>query len=346
LSLTDSATEPRKWTFPAIEIPAHGYQIVFASDKNRRNPANELHTNFKLSSDGEYLALIRPDQNVAHEFQPSFPAQTSDQSFGYASQSIPLVQDESVYAVLQPSADNAQETAWRDTVFFDDSSWQEASGAIGFDVNRTDTENAGFEHGDLSEWQSRGPVRIVDGSFGVVPSEGEFVALATTRDSSATRAGAEFALGLPSRSLDQVNGGGVQRVSAVRRSIFAQEGTEVTVDWNYLTNDDRDGDFAFVFVSDESEVEFLADPLSELVDSATIEFSRNRKNCPRLFTSVVHFRVNRAGYCLDRHWGPFGVLRISGKTTSVFRWVGIRSCILGVFCQAMRFRFRGILGLL
>jgi hypothetical protein len=29
-----------------------------------------MHTNFGLSSEGEYLALVRPDNTIAHEFCP------------------------------------------------------------------------------------------------------------------------------------------------------------------------------------------------------------------------------------------------------------------------------------
>src|SRR5438093_575864 len=36
--LTDSATSKDKWKFPAITLPAGGYLVVFASNKNRRDP--------------------------------------------------------------------------------------------------------------------------------------------------------------------------------------------------------------------------------------------------------------------------------------------------------------------
>ena len=60
------------------------YLVVFASGKDRTNPAAELHTNFKLSADGEYLALVMPDgETIAHEYAPQYPQQlTSDKSYG------------------------------------------------------------------------------------------------------------------------------------------------------------------------------------------------------------------------------------------------------------------------
>ncbi len=81
--LTDSAANKTKWQFPAVSIPAHGYLVVFASNKDRRDPGQTLHTNFALSADGEYLGLIKPDgATVASEFAPTFPAQTDDVSYG------------------------------------------------------------------------------------------------------------------------------------------------------------------------------------------------------------------------------------------------------------------------
>src|SRR5689334_8044056 len=59
--LTDNANNLSKWTFPAVSLPADGRIVVFASEKNRRVAGAELHTNFKLDGDGEYLALVRPN---------------------------------------------------------------------------------------------------------------------------------------------------------------------------------------------------------------------------------------------------------------------------------------------
>jgi hypothetical protein len=81
-SLTDEVVQPRKWMLPATTLGPGGYLLVFASDKNRRLPGATLHTNFKLTASGEYLALIAPDGKAATEFKP-FPEQATDQSYGY-----------------------------------------------------------------------------------------------------------------------------------------------------------------------------------------------------------------------------------------------------------------------
>lgn len=58
--LSDDAANPLKWVFPDVEIAPGGYLIVFCSDKNRTD--GELHANFKISSDGETIALSSPDK--------------------------------------------------------------------------------------------------------------------------------------------------------------------------------------------------------------------------------------------------------------------------------------------
>ena len=54
--LTDDPNSPNKWAIPNQTIPAGGRIVVFASGKDRVSPA---HANFSLSSNGEYLALLR-----------------------------------------------------------------------------------------------------------------------------------------------------------------------------------------------------------------------------------------------------------------------------------------------
>jgi hypothetical protein len=83
--LTDSAGNPAKWRLPAVTLDAGAYLLVFASGKDRANPAAELHANFSLSADGEYLALVRPDGTAAASpFAPAFPPQTTGVSYGLA----------------------------------------------------------------------------------------------------------------------------------------------------------------------------------------------------------------------------------------------------------------------
>lgn len=84
--LTDDRDDPERWVFPAVSIDPGAYLVVFASGKDRR-PAGggaRLHTNFKLSPSGEYLALLSAESSRSRvsEFTPSFPEQRNDHSFG------------------------------------------------------------------------------------------------------------------------------------------------------------------------------------------------------------------------------------------------------------------------
>lgn len=81
--LTDDALNLNKWTFPAVTIESGAFLVVFASGKDRIDPATNLHTDFALSADGEYLALVAPDgSTVVSAFAPSYPPQFEDDSFG------------------------------------------------------------------------------------------------------------------------------------------------------------------------------------------------------------------------------------------------------------------------
>jgi hypothetical protein len=83
--LTDNAGDLTKWRLPAVNLNAGSYFVLFASGKNRAVAGGELHTNFSLSVDGEYLALVKPDgTSVATEFSPAFPNQYRDVSYGIA----------------------------------------------------------------------------------------------------------------------------------------------------------------------------------------------------------------------------------------------------------------------
>lgn len=80
--LTDDASNLTKFRLPSIRLFANEYLLIWASGKNRTNPAAQIHANFALSSNGEYLALVDSDTNVVSEFSPTYPAQFDDISYG------------------------------------------------------------------------------------------------------------------------------------------------------------------------------------------------------------------------------------------------------------------------
>jgi len=131
--LTDDPLFLTKWSFPAVTLGPGQYLLVFASGKNRRDPASELHTNFELLSTGEYLALVEPDgRTVAQAFDP-YPAQAPDVSYGYPqdSERLVLVTESSNARVIVPE-DGSAGTAWR-LPDFDDSSWRAGKAAVGYE---------------------------------------------------------------------------------------------------------------------------------------------------------------------------------------------------------------------
>jgi len=84
-SLTDEKNLPEKWVFPDVQIEKFSYLLIYASGKNRKTPGKNLHTNFKLSGSGDYLALVNPAGITVTGFDPFYPPQPADISFGYYS---------------------------------------------------------------------------------------------------------------------------------------------------------------------------------------------------------------------------------------------------------------------
>jgi hypothetical protein len=81
-TLSDDSTNLQKWFLPADTLAANSYILIFASGKDSITE-NEFHTNFKLSSAGEYLALSAPDSSIISEFKPAYPEQERDVSYSY-----------------------------------------------------------------------------------------------------------------------------------------------------------------------------------------------------------------------------------------------------------------------
>ena len=133
--LTDSATLLTKWRFPAVSLPPSGYLVVFASDRNLRNPASPLHTNFKLSAGGEYLALVRPDGvTVAWDYAPQFPQQLTDVSYGVVPEpgsAVSLVGVDSPAEALVPAS--TEPAGWRLPGFVPGAGWTSGISGVGYD---------------------------------------------------------------------------------------------------------------------------------------------------------------------------------------------------------------------
>ncbi|MCP4849277.1 MAG: hypothetical protein GY899_15150 [Verrucomicrobiaceae bacterium] len=130
--LTDDPEELTKWSFPAVTLPAGSSLVVFASGKDRSDPAGELHTSFSLDSGGEYLALVAPDGvTVVSDF--NYPAQFEDISYGASARVISeVVVAENAPAkwIVPGSAING----WNGRQF-NDVAWVSGATGVGYDTS-------------------------------------------------------------------------------------------------------------------------------------------------------------------------------------------------------------------
>jgi hypothetical protein len=118
--LTDDVAVPLKWAFPAgTTIAANGFLLVMASNEDITNPALDefgyLHTDFKLTKSGEYLAIHINDgaASVVHAYDPAFPEQIKDISYGIGADELPHF-----YATPTPGAANTGEINFVDDTKF------------------------------------------------------------------------------------------------------------------------------------------------------------------------------------------------------------------------------------
>ena len=141
--LTDDSNQPRKWAFPNMTLSGGAYLVVFASNKNRTNPAFNLHTNFKLSASPGYLALTHDIAGggieIVHVFNP-YPQQATDVAYGTSitTNVTPLIASGAAAKTLIPTVGNggsALGAGWRGAAGdepFNDAAWTAGTTAVGF----------------------------------------------------------------------------------------------------------------------------------------------------------------------------------------------------------------------
>lgn len=114
-SLTDDPNQLEKWPFPNITLGSGEYRVVFASGKDRRptEPGRELHTNFRLDQQGEFLALYNVlDDNLKEDFDPQFPPQSPDIAYGRTGADLNFA----YLATPTPGGPNSDSVAWQGQV--------------------------------------------------------------------------------------------------------------------------------------------------------------------------------------------------------------------------------------
>src|SRR5437773_720310 len=173
--LTDNANELTKWRFPGTNLNASGFLVVFASAKQRDMPGAPLHTNFKLSATGEYLALVQPDGvTIATQFAPTFPRQVPDVSFGFGvvTSKTMLITTNAPVQVVIPTDDNLG-ASWT-LPDFDDSRWLRGTNGVGYDTGAVDPLESSYsghvlESQPVAYWrlnETNGTVAVNSGTLG------------------------------------------------------------------------------------------------------------------------------------------------------------------------------------
>ncbi len=101
--LTDRIDEPFKWVFPDRALSPGKYLIVFASGKNLLG--GELHTNFKISSDGESVYLFNPGASIVDSVKVI--ALKLNTSYGRTRKDP---KDWAIFTTPTPGAENSEES--------------------------------------------------------------------------------------------------------------------------------------------------------------------------------------------------------------------------------------------
>ena len=101
--MSDDENEPSQWCFEEdFFLEANEFLVVIAGgDVNEENPLF-FHTNFGLSTGGEFLGLYEPGNSIPIDFYNPFPPQEADQSYGK------LANGESGFLLPTPNAENQE----------------------------------------------------------------------------------------------------------------------------------------------------------------------------------------------------------------------------------------------
>ena len=136
--LTDDADNLKKWRFAALEIGPRGFLVLFASGKDRDDPDGQLHTDFKISGQAGFLALVMPDgKTMAQAYQ--YPQQFSDVSYGLAQESSStsatrVLVPEYVDAKALIPQDGSLELSWIEPDF-EDADWLKGKTGVGYEAS-------------------------------------------------------------------------------------------------------------------------------------------------------------------------------------------------------------------
>lgn len=171
--LTDDSRDLAKWPLPAVTIAPGDFLLVFASGKDLRDPAKEIHTDFQLDYKGEFLAIVAPGGIPTSFYSPKFPPQVPDVSYGLPMtfRTRQILPRGSAARYLAPT-DGTLGANWT-ALAFDDGAWASGSLPIGFDAKdpptyreRIRTDVAGIMSGIASSLYVRLRFSVAEGDVG------------------------------------------------------------------------------------------------------------------------------------------------------------------------------------
>jgi len=222
--LTDDENDLDKWTFPAETLQAGAFLTVFASNKAVADPRGALHTNFKLSGDGEYLALTGPDSTIVHEYAPSYPKQLADVSYGLDLDGLDVVGAQTPASWFVPTGPELTD-AWRQVDFQElPEQWTSATAEMQFGMPNSRSTLGGFTVRDVS---SVNDIRSLSSADALLAGEG--IASESSRlgvpvinyTESATEGHYEGSMLFP-------NGGGSNFVTLARATLVVESTAQYT----------------------------------------------------------------------------------------------------------------------
>jgi hypothetical protein len=134
--LTDDPANLTRWQIPALTLEPEAFTVIFASGNNRKTPGEPYHTNFSLTSNPGYIALVGPDgKTVEHAY--TYPAQHGGVSYGLASpaglpaETVELI-SAGTAAYAKIPADESLTVNWT-AVDFDPVGWLTGTTGVGYE---------------------------------------------------------------------------------------------------------------------------------------------------------------------------------------------------------------------
>jgi len=157
--LSDETNDLQKWSFPATNIAAGGFLVVFASGQDVEDYVDSLgylHTTFKLSGDGESVVLTRADGVTVEDEIVDYPVQSDDVAYGipWDSTYTTLVAADEDAKALVPTSDAAS-TNWH-YVGYNETGWLTGHQGVGYEASSgyesligLDVQSMRFQNGSV-----------------------------------------------------------------------------------------------------------------------------------------------------------------------------------------------------